>query len=220
MKKIMMIVAILCATLLPTKISSASVNGKEDKPAMAFFYPKYNGFSVYVYLDNYDNFEIYRATSKDGKYSKMNYYAVENRPKEMYVEANGLTTGKTYYFKIRNYKTNSKGKKTYSEWTKFTYTPQLSTPLLSVTVSSVKNKKYRVHWNKVSGATGYTLYRSKDDGAYKKVVSTKKTEYYVTTKHDYTYCVRAYRKVGDKNVYSSWNYADATWKYIGSFEME
>ena len=219
MKKFMMIIMLLCMFIAPMSVSAASAEPKEDKPQMAFFYPYYNGFSVYVYLDEYDNFEIYRATSKDGKYSKMNYYTVENRPSEMYVEANGLTTGKTYYFKIRNYKTNSKGKKVYSEWTKFTYTPQLSTPLINISPAS-SSKKYTVWWTQVNGATGYTLYRSKDDGAWKKVVSTKKREYNVSTKHDYTYRVRAYRKVGDKNVYSPWNYADATWKYIGSFEME
>lgn len=209
---------LLAATLLPTSVSAASAEPREDKPAMAFFYPKYNGFSVYIYVDGYDNFEIYRATSKDGKYAKMTYYTCENRPCEMYVEADGLTTGKTYYFKVRNYRVEN-GKKVYSKYTKFTYTPQLQTPLLNITVYSAKDKQYKAYWTKVAGATGYTLYRSKDDGAYKKVVSTKKTEYYITTKHDYTYRIRAYRKVGTKNVYSPYCYADATWRYISNFEM-
>ena len=174
---------------------------------------------VHVYLDNYDDFEIYRATSKDGKYTKMNYYTCENRSKEMYVEAHGLTTGKTYYFKIRNYKTDSKGKKTYSEWTKFTYTPLLKAPSLMISPAG-SLKKYTVWWTQINGATGYTLYRSKDDGAYKKVVSTKATSYNVSTKYDYTYRIRAYRKVGSKNVYSQFSYADATWSYMNNFMME
>lgn len=91
MKKIMMIVLLLCTLIMPMKLNAAAVV-KEDKPQLSLFYEFYNGFSVHVYLDNYDDFEIYRATSKDGKYTKMNYYTCENRSKEMYVEAHGLTT--------------------------------------------------------------------------------------------------------------------------------
>ena len=47
-------------------------------------------------------YRIYRSTSKDGKYTKV--ATVSNKSSNTYTDG-GLISGKTYYYKIRAYKT-------------------------------------------------------------------------------------------------------------------
>ena len=217
------ILCLLLMCMFVAPIGAAAVpydQNNTDKPQLAWFNPLYNGFTTYVYTDiDAKHIEVYRATSKDGKYTKINPAMQDVREREKLIEVGGLSTGKKYYFKIRAYKENSKGKRTYSKYTYFEYTPQLDYTNMNVNVTNFKKKQYKVSWWSVDGAHGYNLYRSKDGGSYKKVCSTKKLSYDVTTKHDYVYRIRAYRKVNGKCIYGGYSYADATWRYQKNYNI-
>lgn len=220
-KMLMFITLLLCIFITPVCATDVPYDqNATEKPQLAWFRPLYNGFTTYVYTDVEEkHVDVYRATSKDGKYYKINPAIQDVREQEKLIEVSGLTTGKTYYFKIRAYKEDSNGKKTYSKSTYFEYTPQLGYVSLDVIVTNPKKHQYKVSWWKVDGAHGYNLYRSKDGRSYKKVCSTKKLSYDVTTKHDYTYRIKAYRKVNGKYVYGGYSYADATWRYQKNYTI-
>lgn len=61
-----------------------------------------------------DGYEIYRATSKDGKYTKVT--TIKKGSTKSYTDKK-LTSGKTYYYKVRAYK-KVNGKKVYSSYSK------------------------------------------------------------------------------------------------------
>ncbi len=74
------------------------------------------------------------------------------------------------------------------------------------------NEMALVSWKKISGATGYQVYRSTSkNGTYKKVKTitsgstTSYTNYLLTANKTYYYKVRAYKTVNGKNVYGSFS---------------
>ncbi|SFJ30466.1 Fibronectin type III domain-containing protein [Terrisporobacter glycolicus] len=151
-------------------------------------------------------YEVYRATSKTGKYSLKK--TVKSGSTLSYSNT-GLTTGKTYYYKVRAYKVVD-GKKQYGNFSQVvSSSPKLFTP--SVTLSK-DSKKATVKWKKISGASGYEIYRSNSKSAtYSKVKSvsrgstTSYTNRGLTSKKVYYYKIRAYRTVNGKKVYSSYS---------------
>ncbi|MCC3866126.1 DUF5011 domain-containing protein, partial [Terrisporobacter petrolearius] len=151
-------------------------------------------------------YEVYRATSKTGKYSLKK--TVKSGSTLSYSNT-GLTTGKTYYYKVRAYKVVD-GKKQYGNFSQVvSSSPKLFTP--SVTLSK-GSKKATVKWKKISGASGYEIYRSNSKSAtYSKVKSvsrgstTSYTNRGLTSKKVYYYKIRAYRTVNGKKVYSSYS---------------
>lgn len=84
-----------------------------------------------------------------------------------------LSGAKKYYVRVRTYKTVKVGKKKvtyYSNWsTVKTVTTKKVTPAAAPTgfkLCAPKYKKLKGSWNKVSGASGYQLQYSREDGYY------------------------------------------------------
>ena len=82
----------------------------------------------------------------------------------------------------------------------------------SVTLKKTASTKVKVSWKKVSGASGYRIYRSTSkNGTYKKVKSITNgskltwTNTKLKKKKTYYYKVRAYRKVDSKNIYGAYS---------------
>ena len=153
-----------------------------------------------------NGYEIYRASSKNGKYSKVKTITNE---KTLRFDDTKLETGRTYYYKVRAYKTIN-NKKVYSDYSSVVSTTlKLSKP--SVTLSSAYRKVY-VKWKKVNDASGYEVYRaSSKTGKYSKVKTITKgsTVSYMNSnlasKKKYYYKVRAFKVVSGKKVYSSYS---------------
>lgn len=173
-----------------SKVTSKSYNQMELK------WKKVSGVSKY---------EIYRATSKNGKYKKVK--TITN-PKTTSWTDKKVKTGKTYYYKMKSViKTTKDEKSSFSKVKSAKCTP--SAPKVSLSTST---KQAKVTWKKVSGATGYEVYRSTSkDGKYKKVKTIKnsKTVSYkdkkVTSGKKYYYKVRTYKTVSGKKVYSNYS---------------
>ncbi len=150
-------------------------------------------------------YEIYRSTSKGGKYTK--FKTITNKNITSYIDTN-LTTNKTYYYKIRAYKKTS-GLTRYGAYS----TIKSAKPTLKkVTMKSTKpNKKaVTIKFKKVAGATGYQIaYRKKGSSKWvkinvsHKVLSKKITK--LTSKKTYYFKVRAYRTVNRKKVYGAYS---------------
>lgn len=146
-------------------------------------------------------YRVYRATSKSGTYS----LAAVTTSKSF--KNTGLATGTRYYYKIRAYKTVS-GKKVYSKYSSVVSAkPVLNVPTAVKAAASSYNS-IALSWGKVTGASGYRIYRVSGIGSYSKIADTKSlsfTDSGVDTGTVYYYKIRAYITIGGKNVYSSYS---------------
>lgn len=147
-------------------------------------------------------YEIYRATSKNGSYTK-----VGTSTGTSYTDT--VKCGTTYYYKVRSYAKTDSGtvySASYSNIVSGKST--LSKPTIKLTAGS---KKATVNITKVTGAGGYEIYMStKKDSGYKKIKTvTSKTLKYtkgsLTKGKKYYFKVKAYIKVNDKKVYSAYS---------------
>ena len=143
-------------------------------------------------------YKVYRATSKTGKYK-----LVKSVKTNTYTDSK-LTTGKTYYYKVKA--TNKTASSAYSKVVKAK--PVLAKTTLS-SVKNIKTKKAALTWKKVDGATGYKVYRAtKKNGKYtsvKTVKSAKWTNSSLKKNQTYYYKVRAYKTVNGKTVYGAYS---------------
>lgn len=148
--------------------------------------------------DNAQEYQVYRAISKNGKYKLINTTTVNS-----YTNT-GLTTGKKYFYKVRAINETYQG--TFSS-IKYA-TPTLKKVAgLKAAINSKGNIK--VSWNKVNGAKGYKVYRATSKkGTYKLVKTTTAKSYTntgLTAGKTYYYKVRAYRVVNKSNKYGSYS---------------
>jgi len=153
----------------------------------------------------YDGMELWRSLSANGKYTKV-YSGKASSYKNT-----KLAYGKTYYYKARAFR-KIDGTTYYGEWSGIkSYSLIPGKPALS----SVKNNKAKtsvITWKKVSGASGYEVYRStaKTKG-YKKIATIKRgsTVTYTNKKlkkgKTYYYKVRSYKIVSRNKGYSAFS---------------
>lgn len=164
----------------------------------------YNSLKItWQKADRASKYELYRALTLNGTYQKI--FESGSGDVTAYTDT-GLAAGRTYYYRIRSaafadtwifsdFSTISSGK------------PVLAKAKLS-TVKNISGRKVTLKWKKVSGASGYEIWRAaKKKGKYKKVKvitkgrTLKYTDRKLKKKKTYYYKVRAYRKVGGKKVY-------------------
>ncbi len=152
-------------------------------------------------------YQVYRATSEKGTYSRI---ATLNANTTSYTNS-GLSAAKTYYYKVRAYRTVN-GANVYSSFGTVKYgTTAPSIP--AITSAAGGTGKITVKWKAVSGASGYALYMATSaSGTYSKVaalgsstLSYSKTG--LSAAKNYYFKVRAYRTSGGANVYSGYSSA-------------
>ena len=153
-----------------------------------------------------DGYQIYRASSKTGSYKR-----IKNTTTASFKNT-GLTTGQKYYYKVRAY-TKSGNNTLYSGFSNTASAkPALAAP--QRVKAKAGKKRAAIRWKKVSGASGYKVYRSaKKNGKYKAVKTIKKQRTVTFTNKKlkkgktWYYKVRAYRTVKGKKVYSPYSKA-------------
>lgn len=147
-------------------------------------------------------YEVYRATSSTGTYSLISRTTAKS------YSNTGLTTGKTYYYKVRAYKTSGTTRVYGSFSYKVSAKPVPSVPTSVKAVSSSYNS-INVNWGAVTGASGYEVYRATSStGTYSLMTRTTAKIYNntgLTTGKVYYYKVRAYRTVGTTRIYGSYS---------------
>lgn len=137
-------------------------------------------------------YEVYRSASKSGTYTKMSSTTALS-----YADKT-VTTGTTYYYKVKAY-----NKTVYGNYSSVVS----AKTAIGKTTAAVKSAAYnqlKISWKKVSGATNYEVWRATSkNGAYKQVKSTTSTSYTdksATTGKTYYYKIKSYRKVSGKTV--------------------
>lgn len=157
-----------------------------------------------------DGYVLYRATSANGKYKALK--TIKKAKTTSYTDKN-RTTGKIYYYKLRPYK-NVKHKKQYMAYSNVVSTKAMPGKV-KFTKLTAKNSKATLKWKKVSGASGYLIYRSdRSDGGFTCInsLSGRKTSY-TNTKlkkgQTYYYRIRAYKKSGKKRIYGDFSVVKA-----------
>ena len=171
--------------------------------------------SVKVYwtgLASAESYTLYRATSKNGTYT-----AIATITDNYYYDQKVKTNGAVYYYKV--VANMNIGGTVYKGMDSAIKT--MVTPINRVTLSSVINKKGKkvlLKWKKVSGVTGYEIYRAEGYfGKYKKIKTVTKatTTSFTNTKlkkgKSYYYKIRAYKTVDGKKVYGDYSYSLSTY---------
>lgn len=178
----------------PAKISLSAVKSK----AVSY---NYNAIKVsWGKIKNASGYYVYRSTSSKSGFKKIKTLSYKS---SSYINS-GLTCDKYYYYRVVAY--NNKNGMVTSKYNTVKVKPSLKSP--SVKLKSGK-KKAIVKYNKVSGASGYKIYRStKKSKGYKLIKTTKSRSYTnkkLKSKKTYYYKIRAYKKLGKKTVYSSYS---------------
>ena len=179
-----------------TQLSAPTVTGGNDAQGRPTL--KWNAVSGAA------KYEVYRARSKDGDYTKYSTVTGTSYTNTSYIE-----DGNTYYYKVRALDANG----TAGAWSSIvsvTYraasTGTLSAP--TVTGSNDSQGRPTLKWKAVSGAAKYEIYRSYSrDGSYSKYSTQTSTAYtnssYLTSGTTYYYKVRALGSDGSYGPYSS-----------------
>lgn len=146
---------------------------------------------------NAKKYQIFRAPDKRGVYRKI------KTTTELSFTNAGLTTGKTYYYKVRGVNGLKKGKLSDTKYT----APKLSK--VSITEVAKGENSITLTWQKVAGTTEYRIYRSStEDGPYTNIASTGEISYTdeeLTRNTEYYYKVRACKKVGSSYKYGEYS---------------
>ena len=116
-------------------------------------------------------YEVYRATSKDGTYSRISTTSNTS------VTNTKADAGKTYYYKVRAICDVDAAAAAYSSIK--SRTCDLPQPSVSIALSS---KKPKVSWTKVDGAVSYKVYRATSKTGTYSLVKTTTSSYYKDTK--------------------------------------
>ena len=145
-------------------------------------------------------YKVYRYDSKTAGYKE-----IADTAKTQY-KITGLKNITTYKLAVRAYGKDANGKVYSGSLQGISVTTKPTTPEISVKASG---KTVAISWNKISSVTGYQVwYSTKENGEYKKLTNTNQLTYKksgLTSGKKYYFKVRAYKKVGDTIVYSSFS---------------
>ncbi len=148
---------------------------------------------------------VYQATSSNGTYTLA--AVLPGGSAATYTNV-GLTTGTTYYYKLRAYRTVGAAKVYGGYSAVVSAKPMLSTPT-GVNAARASASSIKVSWNAVAGVTKYEVWRATSSGGtFYKLPDTTALSYTntgLTTGKTYYYKVRAYRTVGATKVYGGYS---------------
>lgn len=180
-----------------------------SKPAAAK--PAKTAFTIHAAVETYNQikiswnrqadisgYRICRSDSAKGKYKAIATVSANS----LFYRNKKVKTGQTYYYKV--YALHKKGAQTICTNTiGVRAVPGKS----AITKITGKNKKVSLKWKKVSGASGYQIYRADSlQGKYRCIKTQKGTS--LTNKKlkkgkQYYYRIRAYRKVGKSKIFGA-----------------
>lgn len=148
-------------------------------------------------LSGVTGYQIYRKDSANGTYKY-----IGSTTSTKYINK-GLTAGKTYYYLVRGYKKSGSTTVTGAKSDALTTT---TTPgkVKGLKVSKNSTNYITLKWNKLTGATGYYIYRkTTSNGTLKYIGKTTKTSYTnksLTSGKNYYYVVVGYKKFNSETL--------------------
>ena len=153
-----------------------------------------------------DGYRLYRATSRTGNYT---YVTQVGADATAYVDS-GLTTGKTYYYKMRAYRTVN-GEKIFGGMSQIVGAKPLPRTV-KITKGAGGSKQVKLNWERVNGASGYRVYyKTSKNGSWKYVTqvgqggATAYTHKGLKSGQTCYYKMRAYRTVTGEKVFGGYS---------------
>ena len=139
------------------------------------------------------SYQVLRSDAPDG------VYKVIGTTTKTYYTNSKITPNRTYYYKVRAYRTVQR-KKIYSPESDVTSAMPVFQTVSGASASMYSVTGNKITWNAVPGRKGYEIWRSDaEDGVYKYIATTTSTYYYnksLIPNRTYYYKVRAYVMVG------------------------
>lgn len=146
-------------------------------------------------------YQIYRATGSSGTYTLI---ATQLYTSASYINT-GLTTGMTYYYKVRAYALYA-GNNIYSDFSSAVYNKVVPAAPLDFKAVSSSYNSIRLTWTAVTGANGYYIYRAASStGTFVMInnsIANSYTNTGLATGTTYYYKVYSYRLAGTNRIYS------------------
>lgn len=145
-----------------------------------------------------DGYKVYRATSLSGSYKYIGYTTSTT-----YVDRT-VKSATSYFYKLRAYQT-VRGTKYNSKYSSaVSVTPTLSKTSY-ISAKGASQSVISIAWSKVSGATGYNVYRATTKGGTYSYIGRASSNSYKDTGlksgKTYYYCIRAMKSVGSTKYY-------------------
>lgn len=161
-------------------------------------------------VDGANGYRVYYKASKNGSWKYAAQIAGGNSTSYVH---NKLTAGKTYYYKVRAFRT-VKNVKCFGAYSSELSGKPVPTQVKNVTVKKASSTSMKINWSKVNGASGYRIYRiDPATGKYKYVTqigkgsTTSYTEKGLKKGAAYTYKMRAYRTVNGEKIFGAYSSA-------------
>ncbi len=148
-------------------------------------------------------YQVYRSTSKDGKYALLGVYD-SNTTSSI---SKSLRTGTTYYYKVRAYRWIS-GERVFSPFSSVVSGKPELQKISKVTAQAQTSTTAKITWNKIEGATYYQVYRGTSvNGKYALLGTydsntTSSISRSLKKGSTYYYKVRTYKWVNGERVFS------------------
>lgn len=158
-------------------------------------------------VDGATGYRIYRSTSKTSGFTKIK--SITTNSKVTYTNS-GISCGTQYYYKVRAYRLID-GNYYFGEYSSVVGGKPVPAKPGSVSVAKYSRTKVKLSWNKVAGASGYRIYRSKSKTSgfskIKTITSGSKLTYVRSTTRNvkYYYKIRAYKTVNGKKVWGTYS---------------
>ena len=204
--------AFTCKTSEPvSSVISGSVSSSVTLPAPRIKTAKsiaYNQLTLtWTSSKGASGYKIYRSTSANGSYVRL-----LNTKRLTYTDTK-RKTGTTYYYKIRAYKVVN-GITIHSPYSNTVKVKVIPAKTSITKITKTDTGKLKLTWKRISGANGYSIYRSTSkNSGYKriKIIKSGKTTSYITAMPPegkrYYYRIRAYRLVNGKRVAGDYSQA-------------
>lgn len=154
-------------------------------------------------LSNASGYQVFRSTSENGTYTLLK--TIWNNKTFTYDDKK-VTNGVTYYYKVRAFRTIG-GKHYFTQYTKPLKQRSQVAQVTGMNAVGYTYNAVKITWNKVSGASGYGIFRSTSvNGPYTRLtlVNAKSASYIdkqVVCGQPYYYKVYAYKTTNGKGYY-------------------
>lgn len=197
--------AVAAAADIPVDLSPGTLAA----PSVSAKSAGYNSVKIsWKSVSHANGYDVFRSTSKTGIYHKVKTVSGGSTTS---CTDSGLSSGKTYYYKVAAFGTLSNKKAAGLSSGIVSAKPVPAIPsgfkLYHTTYTGIKLK-----WSKTSGASGYEIYRSTSkNGTYSRIkrITKGSTTSYTNSKlkanKNYYYKIRAYRTSGSSRIYGSYS---------------
>lgn len=195
--KTALVILICIATISATMLMASAVGTPTAKVKAV----TYNSVSLYwTAVSGADYYQIQRKTSTTNWVNLSTAYTGTS-----YTDTKSLVTGTIYGYRVRAVDKGLFGKLTYGAWTSMVVAKPLPAQVTGLRVSAANHTAVQLTWNKVAGATGYTVQFLNGNKwqNYRTLTGNVLVVGSLTLGRTYSFRVLAYRTVSKSSFYGT-----------------